>query len=129
VQLKQAITDLDNSRRQLESELAEIVASPPPPGDTKEDPEDRPRAVEELHREEAALKCFHNVLEKALAKAEHHTGVKVTNITVDDTGKVLAGLVNTQGKYTTVDVMIDNIKANKGGKVIAGVVEGVTIDF
>ena len=129
VQLKRAITELDNFRPRLKSELAVITAASDPPGDTEEDPEDRPRAVEELHREEAALKCSHNVLEKALAKTEHHTGIKVTNITVDDTGKVLAGLINTQGKYTAVDVMIDNIKATKGGKVIAGVVEEVRIDF
>ena len=127
VQLKQAITELDNSRPRLESELAEFIASPP--RDTEEDPEDQPRAVEELYQQETALKCSHNTLEKALAKTEYHTGVKVTKITVDDTGKVLAGLINTQGKYTTVDVMIDNIKATKGGKVIAGVVEGITIDF
>jgi hypothetical protein len=59
-----------------------------------------------------------------LIKTEHRTGVKVTNITVGDTDKDLAGLINTQGKYTTVDVMIDNIKASKGGKVIVGVVDG-----
>lgn len=48
---------------------------------------------------------------------------------VDHTGKVLAGLINTEGKYTAVDVTIDNIKASNGGRVVAGVVEGVKIDF
>lgn len=72
---------------------------------------------------------FSRSLEKALLKTEHHTGVKVTNVTVDHAGKVLAGLINTEGKYTAVDVTIDNIKANNGGKVVAGVVEGVKNRF
>jgi hypothetical protein len=127
VKLKQAITELDNSRTRLESECVETTTSPLE--DTLEDPEDQPRAIEELRQQETALKCSQNALEKALITIEHRTGVKVTNITVDDTGKVLAGLINTQGKYTTVDITIDNIKASSGGKVIAGVVEGVPIKF
>jgi hypothetical protein len=85
--------------------------------------------VEELYQQGTALRCSHDALEKTLLKTEQHTGVKVTNVTVDQTGKVLAGLINTGGKYTTVDVTVDNIKASNGGKVVAGVVEGVKIDF
>jgi hypothetical protein len=128
VQMKQAITELHNSRTQLESELAETINSLLPE-DTEENRIDQTRAAEELHQQRTALQCSHDALKKALLQTEHHTGVKVTNVTVDHTGKVLAGLINTKGKYTTVDIMIDNIKASNGGKVIAGVVEGVKIDF
>lgn len=117
MQLKQAIT-----------ELAETTTSPLPE-DTEENREDQTRAVEELRQQGTALGCSHDALEKTLLKTEHRTGVKVTNVTVDHTGKLLAGLINTEGKYTTIEVMIDNIKASNGGKVIAGVVEGVKIDF
>lgn len=128
VQLKQAITELDNSRTRLESELVETTNSPLPE-DTEDNREDHTQAVDELHQQGTALRCSQDALEKALLKTQHHTGVKVTNITVDHTGKVLAGLINTEGKYTTVNVTIDNIKASNGGKVVAGVVEGVKIDF
>lgn len=128
VQLKQAIAELDNSRTRLESELVETITSPLPE-DTEENREDQTQAVEELRQQGTALIYSHQVLEKALLKTEHHTGVKVTNVMVDHTGKVLAGLINTEGKYTAVDVTIDNIKASNGGRVVAGVVEGVKIDF
>jgi len=126
--LKQAITELNESRSRLGSELEEVSAHPPPEADD-EDAEDLPRAVEEIHQQGSALGTSQNALERALAKTENRTGVRVTNITVDETGKVLAGLINTQGKYSQVDVTVDNVKATKGGKVIAGIVEGVTIDF
>jgi hypothetical protein len=128
VQLKQLINELGNSRPQLESEIAEVTAHPPP-RDTEEDPEEQLHAIEELEQQKSALQSCQNALEKALAQTEHRTGVRVTNISVDGTGKVLAGLINTQGKYTTVDVTIDDIKSTNGGKVIAGIVEGVNIDF
>jgi len=128
MQLKQVITELDNSRTRLESELAETITSPLPE-DTEENHVDQTRVVEELYQQGMALRCPHDALEKALLKTENHTGVKVTNVTVDHTGKVLAGLINTEGKYTTVDVTIDNIKVSNGGKIVAGVVEGVKIDF
>jgi hypothetical protein len=48
---------------------------------------------------------------------------------MDHIDKVLAGFINTEGKYIAVNITIDNIRANNGGKVVAGVVEGVKIDF
>jgi uncharacterized protein YhaN len=128
VQLKQIVDELNNSRPRLESELADTTARSPP-ADTEEDAEEQSRAIEELKQQKAALQASQTALEKALAQIEHRTGVKVTNITVDGTGKVLAGLINTQGKYMTIDVTVDDIKSTNGGKVIAGVVEGVNIDF
>jgi hypothetical protein len=128
VQLKQAIIEFGNSRTRVESELAEIITSPLPEN-TEENRVDQTRAVEELHLQRTALKCSHDIIENVLLKTEKHTGVKITNVTVDHTGKVVAGLINTEGKYTAVEITIDNIKASNGGKVVAGVVEGVKIDF
>ena len=45
-------------------------------------------------------------------------------------GQVVAGLVNTEGKYTDARINIDNVTATTGGRGMAGVVEGLDLkDF
>lgn len=91
VQLKQAIAELNESRTRLGNELVEVSAHPPPEAD-EEDLEDLPRAVEEI-QERSALGTSQNALERALTKTENRTGVRITNITLDETGTQHLGQV------------------------------------
>ena len=127
VQVNEAITTIDESKTRVESELKDVYVADRNQS-ISEDAEDQVKAVEGIIEEKVALGASQIALRKMLWKTEERTGVTVTNIFTDDSSKVLAGVINTQGKHGTIEVVIDNIQAKKGGKVIAGIVDGVRLD-
>jgi hypothetical protein len=127
VQVNEAIATIDDSKTRVESRLKEVSVVDRNQS-TSEDAEDKVKAVEGISEEKIALAASQKALRKMLLKAEKRARVRVTNIFTDDSSKALAGVINTQGKYGTVEVMIDNVHAKKGGKVIAGIVDGLSLD-
>jgi len=127
VQVNEAITAIEDSKIRVESRLKDISAADRKQS-TSEDVEDKVQAVEGISDEKVALSASQKALRKMLSKTEKRSEVTVTNIFTDNSSKVLAGIINTQGKHGKVEVMIDNVHSKNGGKVIAGIVDGVCLD-
>ena len=89
---------------------------------------DKIEALKQIEDERKELIESRKVLETLLAKTKEKSGISVTNIHMSENGRVLAGLINTGGKFVDASVNIDNVTARSGGQGVAGIVEGLDLN-
>lgn len=90
--------------------------------------DDKSEALKQIAEERKGLSESRKILEALLAKTKDISGISVTNIKMSDDGQILAGLVNTGGKYVDARVTIDNVTATSGGQGVAGIVDGLDLN-
>lgn len=119
-----AIAARDIQIMELQHRTRELLAA-----DTASDlGRDKAELLDQINQQLTALAASRKVLEGLISKSRERTLVKVTNVRMSEGGRVVAGLVNTQGKYSDAHLVIDTVEATSGGKCIAGIAEGVNLD-
>lgn len=68
------------------------------------------------------------ILEVLLAKAKDTSGTDIANVNVSDHGRMLSGVINTEGKYVNARVNISNLTATSGGRGVAGIVDNLDLN-
>lgn len=124
VEIVAAIKSSDIQIMEVENSLKQVSLADP--GQEGDEATEKTGALKQIKEEQKALSESRELLEALLAKTKDRSGISVTNIRMSDQGKVLAGVINTGGKYTDAHVVIDNVEANSGGQAITGIVEGLT---
>ena len=125
LEIAEAIATSDIKIAEVENKLQDMsIANPARPGD---EAVEKDGVIEQIREERAALTGSSELLEGLLANTKQRTGISITNVHMSKGGKVISGLVNTQGKYVDARVTIDNVVAATGGTGIAGIVEGVNL--
>lgn len=129
IQITAAIKSIEAQKTESEKRLTHVSLQDA--GDeNSERSRDKSDALRQIEEERKELSESRKVLEALSAKTKDKSNVSVTNIRMSDSGKVLAGMVNTQGRYTDARINIDNVTATTGGRAITGIVENLNItDF
>lgn len=127
MEIVEAIAATDKQIVEIGNRLRRLSISDPAEED-HEAAEDRAEAFKDIDEERAALKASRKVLEGLLSKTQERTGITITNVRISKGGRLLSGLVNTQGKYANSTITIDNVEATTGGTGVAGIVEGINLD-
>lgn len=119
-----AIAAIDVQIMELQHRTRELLAV-----DTASDlGRDKAELLDQINQQLTALAASRKVVEGLVSKSRERTFVKVTNARMSKGGRVVAGLVNTQGKYSNAHLVIDTVEVTSGGKCIAGIAEGVNLD-
>jgi hypothetical protein len=90
---------------------------------------DAAEVIEDLEAERASLHSTRVLMENLFSETHFlRTGQRIRNVQMSDSGQLLVGLLNTQGRSDQIQQDISNIKANKGGKGVVGIAEGLDIN-
>lgn len=126
VEIVAAIKSSDIQMTEVENRFKEVSLADP--GQEGDQATEKTGALAQIKEEQKALRESRELLKALLAKTKDRSGVSVTNIRMSGEGKVVAGVINTGGKYADAQVVIDNVEANSGGQGITGIVEGLSLN-
>lgn len=121
-----AIKSTDTQITEVEKRLEAVSLRDP--DQESDEASEKARAVQQIEEEKKALRESRELLKVLLAKTEEKSRVSVKKVDMSDGGKVLAGLVNTQGKYADAHVVIEDVKATNKGQGVLGIVEGLNLN-
>lgn len=85
-------------------------------------------ALEQIKEELKGLRESREFLMAHLAKTKNRSAISITNFSVSDNGKILAGVKDAGGKYANARVVIDNIEARSNSSCMVGIFDGVPIN-
>lgn len=130
VQIATAIKSSQGQMTEVEKRFREVSLKNDAGGQESGVARDKSDALQQIEEERKGLSEAREVLEALLAKTKDRSEIRVTNISMSEGGRVVAGLVNAGGKYTDARINVDNVTATSQGQGIAGIVEGLDLkDF
>jgi Fungal N-terminal domain of STAND proteins len=126
VEISQEIVETDEQIAEVDMMLQKLSVAQAT--DNEDDENDRAEAIEQLQGQRTALSASRKVLEGLVSETHHmRTGQRISAVDMSDGGKLLVGLINTDGGGREISQDIHDIKATKGGKGVVGIAQGFDV--
>lgn len=90
--------------------------------------DDKSDALRQIEGERKELSESRKLLEALLAKTKDRSKIIIKNVNMRDGGRVVAGLINADGKYADARINIDNVEATSSGQGVVGIVQGIDLN-
>jgi hypothetical protein len=130
IELARAIIETDKEASEVDMKLQNLsIAASINEDKDDQTTSDRIRVIEQLKDQRASLSASRKAFEGLVSEAHHtRTGQRISHVNMRDGGKLLVGLINTDGGEGQAVQEIHDINAQRGGMGIVGIAKGVDIN-